>query len=181
MRGSAFQSSAEEKNMSTVVYAATTERREDSPVGTSTNQERPGLGTWVDVLVALVPAEVLAAHALVLNWAMKTSADANGDQATVITNPNLLKVAFWVLIGVAAFLYLIKKKGRLVPLDALRAAIPALAFVGWTMLQQSTAFDAMFPDFDHDTRYFLAVVAAIVIAAAAQRLAVKADNEPPAG
>lgn len=165
--------------MSTVVYAATTERREQSPKGKSTDEARPGLGTWVDVLVALVPAEVLALHALVLNWAMKTETGADGNQVTTITDPGLLQIAFWVLIGLAAFLYLFKKKRRLVRLDAVRAAIPALAFVGWTMLQQSTAFDAVFPDLADNTRYFIAVVAAIVLAVLADRLAVKADGEDP--
>src|SRR3954451_12921581 len=167
--------------MSTVVYAATTERRERSPSGKSTNEARPGLGTWVDVLVALVPAEVLALHALVLNWAMKTETGADGNQVTTITDPGLLQLAFWVLIGLAVVLYVFKKKDGVGPLYAVRAAIPAIAFVGWTMLQQSTAFDAVFPDLADNTRYFVAVVVAIVLSVLAGRLAVKADGEDPGG
>ena len=35
--------------------------------------------------------------------------------------------------------------GRLDKLDIARVLIPPLAFVGWTMLQRTTAFDAAFP------------------------------------
>ena len=162
--------------MSTLAYAATTEQREDAAPGTSTSKEKPGLGTWIDVVAALVPAEVLAIHALVLNWAVKTGEDADGNPVTTITDPSFLKVVFWVLVALALALYLIKKRD-LVRLDVVRAAIPPVAFVFWTMLLQASAFDAVFPGLADNTRYFVAVVGAVLIAAIAQRLAVAADSE----
>ena len=52
--------------MSTLAYAALTSRRERSPQGRTESEASPGVGTYVDTLAALVPAEVLALHAAIL-------------------------------------------------------------------------------------------------------------------
>jgi len=49
--------------MSTLAYQAITKRRDEATPGTS-DATSPGVGKYVDALAALVPAEVLAAHAL---------------------------------------------------------------------------------------------------------------------
>jgi hypothetical protein len=82
-------------------------------------------------------------------------------------------------IVVSIALYLIKKKDRLKPLDGLRVLLAPIAFVVWMMLQQSTAFDAAFPDAEQGVRYVIGVLVAILVVAAAQRLGVAADKSKP--
>lgn len=165
--------------MSAVAYAALTRQREGSPPGTSESANKPGVSTWLDAVVALVPAEVLAIHALILNWTTKTDKDAEGQSVTTITDPGGLKVAFWLLLFLAPTLYFLKKKSTFDWLDLFRAGITSISFGVWTMLQQTTAFDATFPDVPENTRYIIAVVLAAAVVAAAKRLAMIADQEDP--
>jgi hypothetical protein len=59
--------------------------------------------------------------------------------------------------------------------DALAALLP-FAFVGWTMLQKATAFDAMAPRRSALSRLAVAVIGAIVLGAATA-LAYQADQK----
>lgn len=52
--------------MSTLAYASLTRRREQAPRGESMRNAPPGVNSYVDALAALVPAEVLSVHALIL-------------------------------------------------------------------------------------------------------------------
>jgi hypothetical protein len=168
--------------VSTLAYAQVEKLREAAPAGTSTTTAAPKTRTWLDVVVALVPAEVLAVHAFVISEFTKTSetTDADGEAVTqtVIENESALQWAFWLLIFAAVALYLIQKKGTLGLIDVVKAAIPAFAFVLWTMLQQNTAFDAVVSDIDEGVRTVVAVVGAVLLGALAQRLGVKSDKDP---
>lgn len=63
----------------------------------------------------------------------------------------------------------------------MRALIPAGAYVAWTMLQKSTAFDAIAPDMSEARRLIIAVFGAIALGVCAKALSDKSDNkEPPA-
>jgi hypothetical protein len=55
--------------------------------------------------------------------------------------------------------------------------IPAFAFIAWTMVQKSTAFDAWFPGADDAPRYFGAIVATVLLGTLAARLATNADEQ----
>ena len=66
--------------MSTIAYAQFTTRREAAAPGTSTSASPPGVKTYVDALAALVPAEVLTLHALILS--VTTKVDGNVTQIT---------------------------------------------------------------------------------------------------
>ena len=60
--------------------------------------------------------------------------------------------------------------------------IPASAFVVWTMLQKSTAFDAVAPDMDEPLRFAIAVFAAVALGAGAAALSYKVtpdSGSPP--
>ncbi len=129
--------------MSTLAYAAITTKREEAPPGTSNLASPPGVNTYVDALAALVPAEVLSLHAVILSV---TTATDNG--TTQISAPETLYWSFFGLILLSIVLYVGPRlvAGKWDKLDYLRVAIPPLAFVGWTMLQRATAFDAIFPD-----------------------------------
>ena len=162
--------------MSTYTYAALTTRREAAVPGTSKKKAPPGMNTFVDSLAALVPAEVLALHAVILS--ATTAKTAEG--LTEITAPETLSWAFIGLVLLSIGLYvgyrLLAKKWD--KLDFIRMLIPPLAFVGWTMLQRATAFDAVFPGLEDAPRTVIALFLGVVLGAISAVLASKADQKP---
>jgi hypothetical protein len=163
--------------MSTIAYAAFTQSREEATPGKSTTTEPPGIKTYVDALAALVPAEVLTLHALFLSATTSTS----GGQTT-ITAPGALTAAFYGLIGLSVVFYIVARLsngGKWDRLDYARVAIPPLAFVGWTMLQRTTAFDALGLGMSNASRSVLALFLATVLGIVAASLAYKADQKQP--
>lgn len=168
--------------MSTLLYATTTEQRQEAPENTSQTTNTPKTKTYVDAVAALVPAEVLAAHAIAVSqWTTtKQVKDASGKThtETLITDPSWLQRAFWVLVAVAALLYIIKKLGSWTKTDYVRVLIPPLAFVVWTAIQQNTAFDAVFHNVDEKGRTWVAVIVAILLGALAKKLGDVADSAP---
>jgi FtsH-binding integral membrane protein len=166
--------------MSTLAYAQLTTTRDEAQPNSSTSTSPPGVKTYVDALAALVPAEVLTLHALMLSVTTKVDKGS-----TTITAPETLYWAFFGLLVVSVILYavprLLAKKWD--AFDWLRAAIPPLAFVGWTMLQRTTAFDAVLEVLKHEvsdaTRTVIALFLAVVLGAAATALAYKADAKQP--
>jgi hypothetical protein len=75
--------------MSTLAYAALTTSREQSAANTSTSP--PGVSTYVDAVAALVPAEVLTLHALILSVTTETV----GGSTKIIAVTTL----FWAFFG----------------------------------------------------------------------------------
>ena len=131
-----------------------------------------------------MPAEVLAAHAFILTLATKTVKDASGESAVVITNQGGLKATFWALPVAASFLFFVGRwlKGAQKPFDwrwdILRVLIPPVAFLGWTMIQKNTAFDAV-SSWSGDNRAIASVLGALFVGTVAGLLLVKADREAP--
>jgi hypothetical protein len=167
--------------MSTLAYAAMTRKREQAEPGTSTTTGAPGVSTYVDALAALVPAEALTAHAAILTFTTDTVTNANGRAIITVTDPGTLVWVFYALIVVSMVLYAV---GRLMAkewdrLDWLRMLIPPLAFVGWTMLQKATAFDAVAPHFQQAGRSATAIIGAILLGLIAAALAYRADQKTP--
>lgn len=162
--------------MSTLAYAAITTRRDRSPAKASRTASPPGLKTYVDTFAALVPAEVLTAHALLISLTTKTAG-----ATTEIVDAVTLAWSFYGLILTALVLYVGAriKAGKWDGLDYFRAAIPALAFVGWTMLQRATAFDAVCPNIRDAPRTAVAIFLAIGLGVATSFLASKADQKEP--
>lgn len=178
--------------MSTVAFGALTTRREKSDSGTSKSAQPPGLNSYIDILAALVPAEVLAIHAIIIS-AVTTS---NGGQ-TQITQPGTLRLAFWLLVGLSVVLFLLGRRpaptpadvrqqlGTQVPRwqrlewqDVIRAGIPALALVGWTMLEPTSVWNAVDSGMSGGTRTLIALVGAVFLAALTKALASHSDNKP---
>jgi drug/metabolite transporter (DMT)-like permease len=130
----------------------------------------------VDAFAALVPAEVLTLHALILPVTTNTV-----KATTEITQPGTLYWAFFGLLLLSVVLYaaprLVARKWD--RLDYLRTAIPPLAFVGWTMLQRATAFDAVFPNLAEAPRTVGALFLGVVLGLVAVALAYKADQKNP--
>jgi len=162
--------------MSTLAYGALTRKREQADAKESTERQPPGVKTYVDTLAALVPAEVLAAHAVIIEATTKTTKDKAGKDVTTITEPTTLKYVFWALILVTILLYFFgHTRERFGSMDVLRALVPAAAFVLWMLLQKTTAFDAIADPTD-GARVAIGVIGALVVGAIAAALAVKADG-----
>jgi len=164
--------------MSTLAYAALTARREDSDPNTSSSSQSPGVSSYVDIFAALVPAEVLAANAAILTFTTMTTHSANGGPVT-ITNPDTLRIAFYALVIISAGLYIVAHWTHWDPLDFIRMLIPPLAFIGWTMVQQPTAFDTVYPGLAQANRLAIAVIGALILSGLAGLLAYRADQQVP--
>lgn len=165
--------------MSTLMYAAMTHRRQAAQPLRSTSDQPPGVGTYVDALAALVPAEVLSVHAALLTFTTDTVVQ-DGKPVVTITEPKTLAWAFWALLLLSVVVY-VAAPGKMAELDWARASIAPFAFVGWTMLQKATAFDAVAPGLAPAPRNAIAVIGAVVLGLAASALAARADRqEPPA-
>jgi len=149
------------------------------------------VNNYVEALVALIPAEVLTLHALVLT---ATTTIDTATNTTSISDIGTLSAAFWGLIGMSLLLYLVPRvsaavkalpagtpwhrfTGEISAADGLRAAIPPLAFVGWTMLQRMTAFDAAFPGVEESQRTVMGLFLAALLLALASWLAFKPAEE----
>jgi hypothetical protein len=170
--------------MSTLAYAQLTTKREASPPNTSTSQSPPGVNTYVDALAALVPSEVLTLHAVILS--VTTTIDAK-NKVTTISDPPTLAWAFIGLLLVSIGLYVVPRilAKKWDQLDWIRMLIPPLALVGWTMLQRSTAFDAVLVVCPNSilagpgaARTVIALFLAVILGAVATSLAYKADQKP---
>ncbi len=164
-----------------LAYGAITRRRVESrPDGAGSTRRLTGAPEdapapvgkpTLDVFAALVPAEVLVAHATIIQVTTETT----GDDFS-ITSPEVLEFSFWALTAASLILYVISKMGAWEPLDIVRMVIPPLAFVGWTMIQPNTAFDAVFGEGDDAWRIALPVIFGLVLGAVAAKLAYKADT-----
>jgi len=172
--------------MSSVVSGALATRREESDSGTSTSEQPPGLSTYVDVLAALVPAEVLAINSIVITLVTK-SVPGGGTQPT---DPATLRLMFWLLLGLSSVLYLLGRQQSLAqarrpwgwtPADAVRMLIPAAAFAGWAMLEPSSAWSSVVPGMSSGTRILIAIVGATALAAITKALATQTDLKAAPG
>lgn len=182
--------------MSTMAYGVISAQRQAAAKGKSKEEKSPGFGSYVDVVAALVPAEILAANAALLPVMSTTSQDPkSGAAVTTITEPGTLKLVFWLSVASCVLLYvasqLARAKKERAAADKGKAAarwgyanwvrmlIPAGAYVGWTMLQKSTAFDAIAPSMSQSLRLTLAVFAAIALGVVAKALSDQADGQAP--
>ncbi len=176
--------------MSTLAYATITARREKAPPGTSMTPGAvapgapgaataggPGIGAWIDAATALVPAEVLAVHAFLIQQVTSTTQDAAGHPVATISSVGNAQVLFWVLLALSAAIYVAAHVKSWDRWDFVRMLIPAAAFVLWSTLQNGTAFDAV-ASWSEFTRYLIGVIGVIGLGYLARVLAYKADGEP---
>jgi hypothetical protein len=151
--------------MSSLMYGALTTQQEQGTKATT-----PVFSTYLDTLTALVPAEVLALHGVILPFTTKTV-----DSTTTITESGTLFWSFWGLLVLSTLFYiaphLINRKWE--PLDYARMFFPPLAFIGWTMLQRTTAFDAVWPGLAEAPRTVIALFLATILGLTASYLSIK--------
>ena len=166
--------------MSTVVYGAVTTKRYAAAAGMSRSTEPPGLGTYLDAMAALVPAEVLAAHAVILTSTTTSAADpATGELVVTVTSPGALKLSFWALLVLSVGLYWLGRQNSPRRGDWLRMMVPPAAFVVWCLLQLPSAYDGAFPGATEDYRFTVGIILAVALSALSVLLAKTADNSPP--
>ena len=159
--------------MSTLMYAALTNRRDAADAGTSKTTGAPGLGVYVDALAALVPAEVLSLHGLIL-----TATTSRANDVTTITDAQTLAWSFYGLVAASMVLYATPRLGKWDRTDWLRVLIPPVSFVAWTMLQPATAFDAVDHGLRSSARTVIALFVASTVGFLAATLADRADANP---
>jgi hypothetical protein len=170
--------------MSSMLYGAMAAKREAAPRGQSTEESPPGVKTYVDALAALVPAEVLGLHAVIITFCTQTS---KGTGVTRITEWTALKGAFWALLVLAPLLFVVGRwraaapgvQSPSRPITALQALIPGVAFVAWTMLLRPSAFDAVDSGLATGARDTIAVIAAVVLGVVAAQLGYRLDGSDP--
>ena len=167
--------------MSSAVYGILTNERDTADPDKSQKEQPPGVKTFVDALAALVPAEVLALHATVISWTTDTTvATASAEASTRIIDRETLSLSFFGMLALSMIIYAIPRLTAKLwdSWDYLRVLIPPSAFVGWTMLQRMTAFDAVFPNLGSIPRSVGALFLAVVLGLVAGLLAYKADQKP---
>lgn len=138
------------------------------------------LPTFVDALLALVPAEFIAAHTAIIAFTTETTYATDGVTTSTITDDGTLSITFWLLPIVAVVVYaIVHGKAEFGRWDFVRMLIPGAAMVGWMMGLSPSAFDAWNPDFDSGNRQLIVIVGAIVLGAIAARLGYVAEKEDP--
>jgi len=162
--------------MSTLLYSKITSDKEPTKGNASLIKgENKDLPFYVSAMAALVPSEVLALHALVVS--LLTEAKAEGKIISVLyKDQETLKNSFYGMIVLSILLYVIPKIKSWDKLDFLRAMIPPLAFTAWTMLQKTTAFDAVCPGMPETRRLIYALFGAIILGVFSSILTPKAKK-----
>ncbi len=165
--------------MSSLVYGIVTAKRTAAPAGQSQATAAPGLGTYVDTLAALVPAEALAVYAgVVVPYSTKT-VSALGKNMTVISDPSLLEWSCAGLLALSSLLYLVgRQQVPFNPSDVLRLFIPPMAFTAWMLVQNPGVWDVWWPGSSIGERTVIAAFAAVVLGIAASLLGQLADAMP---
>jgi len=173
--------------MSSVAFGALTTRREMSSSDTSKSTQPPGLNSYIDILASLVPAEVLAIQAIVLSIV----ATSNAHGQTQITDATTARWAFWLLLVLSSVLFVLGRgsapavhdptRPQWEWQDAIRLLIPPIAFVGWTMLEPVSVWNAVAPHVSAGMRVLIATVGAVALAAITKALTTHADKKPPPG
>jgi hypothetical protein len=165
--------------MSSLVYGIVTAKRAAAPAGQSQGKSGPGMGTYIDTLTALVPAEALALYAaVVVPYTTQTSSVGGKDQ-TVISDPRLLQWSCAGLLALSSLLYLVgRQKAPFILSDVVRFFIPPLAFTGWMLIQNFGVWDIWWPGSTIGERTVITAFAAVVLGIAASLLGLQADATP---
>jgi hypothetical protein len=168
--------------VSAYVYARLTKRVEAnlSTLGLTAEGEAPTpeqkAAELAQKVAALVPADILVLHAIVL-----ASATTLGDDgSTTVTKPGLLKWTLPIGAALCVALYLIGKLPAWSGLsDFGRMLIPAAAFFSWTLLTGTSAATPWFANTDRGWLFLIGGVIAVIALALADRLIPK--NPPSSG
>ena len=164
--------------MSSLAYGIVTAKRAAAPANTSQTTSAPAVGTYIDALAALVPAEALALYAFVIQFTTHT-ASVHGKKITTISNPALLGWSCAGLLVLSSLLYAVgRKRTNLDHWDILRFFIPPMAFTAWMLLAKPSIWDIWWSGSSGGERAIIAAFAAVVLGILAGRLGYQADQTP---
>ncbi len=175
--------------MSTLLYESLTSTREstlaDQPVLLETPApDDPGkkkeVNKFVDSVAALVPAEALAIHLLILN-AVTEKDETKPDALTVtFTEKAWGQRGWWFCIVAVLLLYAVPHiiKGKFGILDPIRMLIPVAAFIAWTWMIETSLFDAV-KDWTDGKRAFWGAALGLLALLLSWVLAGKAEQQTP--
>ena len=163
--------------MSSLVYGIVQNKRAAAPADTSRTTSAPAMGTYLDTLTALVPAEALALYAGVVIPFSTHTASLHGKKATTISNPTLLEWSVVGLLALSSLLYLVgRRRANFGPWDLVRVLIPPMAFTAWMLVQTPGVWDIWWHASTIGERSVIAAFAAIVLAIIANALGIQADQ-----
>ncbi|MEK6225575.1 MAG: hypothetical protein AABM40_04685 [Chloroflexota bacterium] len=164
--------------MSVLAYGQIVRRsRAPSTRGLPRAAAQEGESKLVTAVAALVPAEILAAHAFILSKATKLDSEGT----TTITNAGALQLSLPGLFVLALIVYLISRGfSDWQVLDFVRLFIPAVSFLVWTALIGTSALSPWLANLAKDGRAVApeAVFAAAIITAVLL-IAVNTRVNPP--
>ena len=165
--------------MSSLVYGIVTAKRAAAPAEQSQTTVAPAMGTYIDTLAALVPAEALALYAgIVIPYTTQT-ASVNGKNVTVISNPSLLGWSCAGLLALSSLLFVVgRKNAPFGPADILRVFIPPMALTAWMLVQNPGVWDIWWPGSSIGEHAVIAAFTAIVLGITANALGQRADAMP---
>lgn len=180
-----IREAGETGELSSIAYGVLVAKREAAPRRKSTRDVPPGVRVYVDAALALIPAEALFLHAVILSLCSASTSRTTG--GTYLTDTDTLKWVFWALPVLTAGLFF---AGRWQSLpNGLRSpniwvtigqgCLPPLAFVAWIMLQRVSAFNAVDSSLDGAARDAVALIAASVLAVIASGLSNVVDGLKP--
>jgi hypothetical protein len=165
--------------MSSLVYGIVTAKRAAAPAGQSQDKSGPAMGTYIDALTALVPAEALALYAAVVVPYTTQTTSVGGREQTVISDPRLLEWSCAGLLALSSLLYLVgRQKAPFTLSDVARFFIPPMAFTGWLLIQNFSVWDIWWPGSTVGERTVITAFAAVLLGIAASLLGLQADATP---
>lgn len=179
----------ESRDASRAVHANVHRHRDEEGAGHAPEdrgRERPD---YIEMVAALVPAEVLPLHALIISYVVNARPGAGdigqGDARTEGTlsamdwisalpqgDVSVLRWSFYGLVVLSVVLYVLPRLigRRWSRFDWVRVAIGPLAFVAWTMLQPFSALDALQLQITPLGRTVAALFMAVVLAGIANAM-----------
>jgi hypothetical protein len=167
--------------MSSFVYGIVTAKRAVAPAGKSQTTVAPAMGTYIDTLAALVPAEALALYAGIVAPYATHAVSVHGKKVTVISDPILLSWGCAGLLVLSSLLYTVgRKNANLKSWDALRLLIPPAALAAWMLVQNPGVWDIWWPGSSIGARVVIAAFAAVLLAILASALGYMVNQAPGA-
>jgi hypothetical protein len=155
--------------MSTILYGRLTRRaqtmRDARARGVVASDDEKAVAL-AQQIAAVVPAEVLAIHGIVLASATALADDGSTD----VTDPELLKWTLPVLLILALVIFVIAKRDAWQKADGFRALVPPAAFFAWTLLTGTSAATPWFADVGRGWLFLIGGVFGVLALALSTRL-----------
>lgn len=165
--------------MSSFVYGLITSKRAAAEPGESHKSKPPAMGTYIDTVSALVPAEALALYSGVVIPNVTRVTTAYGKTATVISYPRLLGWSCIGLLALSTILYLLGRyeSAKLTLWDIPRSLIPPAAFAAWILVERPSVFDIWWAGSSIEERVIITAFAAVLLGILAKVLGYQVDMD----